>query len=414
MKIAIIGAGPAGAMAAVRLARAGASVTLFDASHPREKPCGGGLTGRALALIADVIDIRSLPSVVARSATVEGLERTAHVALTDRGATPDSSLLVFSRAVFDRALVDAAIAAGARLVREKAIDVVRHGTHMMVRTARARYEIDQVLGADGASSLVRKKLARPFGRAELSVAAGFFVHGPTAASIAIRTMCEQPGYLWSFPRPDHLAVGICAPAAHHATSADLRAQSAAWIERHGLHRNARLTPYAWPIPSIGYQARRDITLGAPGWMLLGDAAGLVDPLTREGIYFALLSGQWAADALVASASPRAASHYATRVMGDIQPELARAARLSRLFFTPAFSSLLVRGLEDSDGIRAVFVDLVAGVQPYRGLRRRLLATRQWGLAARAIRVVLRPGFAGTMNAVALPQENVAARRSADL
>ena len=57
MRIGIIGAGPAGAMAAVRLARAGAAVSLFDPSHPREKPCGGGLTGRALALVADVIDI---------------------------------------------------------------------------------------------------------------------------------------------------------------------------------------------------------------------------------------------------------------------------------------------------------------------------------------------------------------------
>ena len=72
MRIAIIGAGPAGAMAAVRLARAGASVALFDPSHPREKPCGGGLTGRALALVSDVIDIQSLPAVVVKSATVEG------------------------------------------------------------------------------------------------------------------------------------------------------------------------------------------------------------------------------------------------------------------------------------------------------------------------------------------------------
>jgi geranylgeranyl reductase family protein len=404
MKIAIIGAGPAGAMAAVRLARAGASVMLFDASHPREKPCGGGLTGRALALVADVVDIRSLPCVVVQSADVEGPERTAHVALVNRGTTADSSLLIVSRAVFDRALVDAAVAAGARLILEKCVDVVPHGTHLTVRTNRGHYEIDQVLGADGANSLVRKRLARPFLRAELSVAAGFFVHGATASAIALRTMSEQPGYLWSFPRPDHLAVGICAPAAHHRTAADLRAQSAAWIDRHGLDRNTRSTPYAWPIPSIGCQTRRDIPLGGPGWMLLGDAAGLVDPLTREGIYYALLSGQWAADALVASASPLAASLYVDRLISEVQPELARAARLSRVFFTPAFSSLLVRGLEDSDALRAVFVDLVAGVQPYRGLRRRLLATRQWALAARTIRMLLTPGFTGTMNAVASPQE----------
>jgi geranylgeranyl reductase family protein len=404
MRIGIIGAGPAGAMAAVRLARAGATVTLFDPSHPREKPCGGGLTGRALALISDVIDIESLPAVVVQSTTVEGSERTARVRLIDRGATPDSSLLVLSRAVFDRALAGAAVEAGARLIPDRAVDVVRHRGRMTIRTDRGEYDTDQVLGADGANSVVRKRLARPFTRAELSVAAGFFVYGSTSSSITVRTTRGQPGYLWSFPRPDHLAVGICAAAAQRATSGDLRAQSAAWIEQHGLQRHTRLVPYTWPIPSIGGQARADVTLGAPGWMLLGDAAGLVDPLTREGIYYALLSGQWAAEALVATAGPGAASRYADRVLGDIQPELARAAGLSRLFFTPAFSSLLVRALEESGSIRHVFADLVGGRQPYCGLRRRLLATRQWALAARAIQMLLTPGFTGTMKAVAVFQE----------
>jgi hypothetical protein len=88
----------------------------------------------------------------------------------------------------------------------------------------------------------------------------------------------------------------------------------------------------------------------------------------------------------------------------MQPELARAARLSRLFFTPGFASLLARALAESQDIREVFVDLVGGMQPYRGLRRRLLATCEWGFAARAIRMLLSPRFAGTMTAVALPQE----------
>ena len=403
MRIAIIGAGPAGAMAAVRLARAGAAVALFDPSHPREKPCGGGLTGRALALVNDVIDVRALPAVVVTSATVEGPGRAANVALIDRGATPDSSLIVVSRAVFDRALVDAAVASGARHILEKAIDVSGHNGRMLVRTQRATHDVDFVLGADGANSIVRKKLARPFGRSELSVAAGFFVHGATAPSIALKTTCDQPGYLWSFPRPDHLAVGVCAAATHCATSGDLRAQTAAWISHHGLDNRARLTPYGWPIPSIGFQNRSDVTLSGDGWMLLGDAAGLVDPLTREGIFFALMSGQWAADAL-AAAGPHAATRYADKVLEGIHPELVRAARFSRLFFTPAFSSLFVRALDHSQAIREVFVDLVSGIQPYRGLRRRLLGTCEWSLAARAIQMLLRPAFAGTMSAVALPRK----------
>ena len=403
MRIAIIGAGPAGAMAAVRLARAGGSVTMFDPSHPREKPCGGGLTGRALALVSDVIDVGALPSVVVTSATVEAHDRAVDVSLFDRGSTPNSSLLVVSRAVFDRALADAAVAAGARLVSERAIDVAQHSARMTVRTDWAEYEFDYIVGADGPNSIVRKKLARPFQRAQLSVAAGYFVHGATASNIFIKTMTEQPGYLWSFPRPDHIAVGICAGATQHVTSGELRAQSARWIQQHALDRNTQSAAYAWPIPSIGYQHRRDIVLGGTRWMLIGDAAGLVDPLTREGIYFALLSGAWSAAALTAT-DPSASSRYASRVLAEVHPELARAARLSGLFFAPGFSTMLVEGLEESDAIRRVFVDLVAGVQPYRGLRRRLLATGRWRLASRAIRMLLRPGFTGTITAVASPQE----------
>ena len=404
MKIAIIGAGPAGAMAAIRLARAGASVTLFDPSHPREKPCGGGLTGRALSLISDIVSLESLPSVVISSACVEGEKQTASVALTSHGASSDSSLLVVSRAVFDLALVDSAIRAGAHHIPERVIDVARVRHRLTVRTNRRELEFDQILGADGPSSVVRKTLARPFARADLSVAAGFFVHGTSGSSITVQTTAAQPGYLWSFPRPDHLAIGICAAADHHVTSGRLRAQAATWIAQHGLDRHTTLVPYAWPIPSIGHVRREEIALSGAGWMLLGDAAGLVDPLTREGIYYALLSGQWAAEALSGHEGSRGARDYANRVLEELHPEFVRAARLSRLFFARAFSSLLVQALRESDAIREVFVDLVGGVQPYVGLRRRLVATREWMLAVRTIRMLCTPGFTGTMSTVSFPHE----------
>src|SRR5205809_4582997 len=104
--IAIVGAGPAGSWAAYALARRGARVTIFDASHPREKPCGGGVTGRALALVADAVSAAACPASVIRSARFTDSRRghSTAVPLDDHGATAQSALLVASRAAFDAAL----------------------------------------------------------------------------------------------------------------------------------------------------------------------------------------------------------------------------------------------------------------------------------------------------------------------
>jgi flavin-dependent dehydrogenase len=389
-------------MAAVRLARAGAAVSLFDPSHPREKPCGGGLTGRALELVSDVIDLTTLPAVAVQSADVESPDATgaARVALLDRGISEASSLIVLSRAVFDRALVDAAIDAGAELIEEKVVDVRASGSGtLLLTTNRREHRAEFVLGADGANSLVRKTCSSAFSREQVSIAAGFFVHGATSSAVAIKWMLEQPGYLWSFPRPDHLAVGVCAPAAARTSSSDLLRQSLGWIRSHRLDRGTRLQQYAWPIPSVGSRVSEGDRSAGPGWMLLGDAAGLVDPLTREGIYYALLSGQWAADALTSCSSANAPRAYQERLDAAIRPELTRAAKLSAMFFTPWFSSLMVEALGHSDAIGRVFADLVAGRQTYRGLRRRLLATHEWRLAGRAIQMGILTGFTGTMNGI---------------
>ena len=329
MRIAIIGAGPAGAMAAVRLARAGASVTLFDPSHPREKPCGGGLTGRALALVSDVIDIHSLPAVVVKSATVEGPERScARRADRSRRRHPDSSLLVISRAVFDRALADAAVAAGARLVPEKSrLTSPQRGTRMIVRTDRGEYEVDHVLGADGANSIVRKKLATPVrARAALGRRRLLRPRRDGVDASPSRRRASSPDTCGRFRGP---IISRSASAPRRRTTP--RQASCARSRRHGSSSTASIgahgsTPYSWPIPSIGYRGRRESRrLGGAGWMLLGDAAGLVDPLTREGIYYALLSGQWAADALARDARATRRARYADRVL-ERHPARARPGR----------------------------------------------------------------------------------------
>jgi menaquinone-9 beta-reductase len=390
--VAIVGGGPAGARAAYALARRGARVTLFDPSHPREKPCGGGVTGRALALVADAVDDRALPRCVIRSARFVDSARgeSASIALDcdadDRrsgggvGHATDAQpppLVVASRSVFDAALVAAARRAGATVecVRVGNVDVRADGVR--IETTAGTRRADIVIGADGANSLVRRRVARPFPRAQLSIATGFFAHGATSDEIVIELVADPPGYLWSFPRPDHLAIGVCAQADSGAAVGPLRARTAEWMARARLANGARLEPYAWPIPSLDARAFGALDLAAPRWALAGDAAGLVDPITREGIYFALLSGQWIADAVAAGRFP---ADYSARVRDEIGRDLACAARLKAGFFRPAFTGLLLHALRRSEAVRRIMVDLVAGRQSYRELKWRLLKTLELKLA----------------------------------
>ena len=377
--VAVIGAGPSGSWTAYWLARGGARVLLIDPSHPREKPCGGGITGRALELVAAVLDVNTLPTVAVRSArfTASSTSGVADVPLAEH------SLFVASRSEFDALLLDAAGRAGARLLESRATEVRSTRQGFEIDTGTGVHRADWLIGADGANSLVRRRLMGPFRRDQLSIATGFFAHGVTSDQISIELVADPPGYIWSFPRPTHLAIGVCAQADAGSGAGALRTSVANWITRAGPFNHARLEPYAWPIPSLSGADLERLQPSGTGWCLVGDAAGLVDPITREGIYFALLSGRWAAEALL-SGEKDAPHRYASQVRDEIGLELARAARLKTAFFHPRFTRLMIEALGQSESIARVMADLVAGRQDYAGLKWRLAKTLEVGLAIRLL------------------------------
>jgi geranylgeranyl reductase family protein len=384
--VVIAGAGPAGAVAARDLSRAGARVALVDGSHPREKPCGGGVTGRALDLAR--LDASRTGATgdgrVVERVIFEAGGRTAAVELTSQ-----HDLEVFSRETFDAALLAEARDAGAMLVRSRARAIARSGPSTRLRAGRRwtitagdeTLETSWILGADGAGGIVRKQVFRGFERNQISIAAGSYVDDVETAEIAIAFVDAPRGYLWSFPRPGHLAVGACAQA-DETTTAEMHAIADAWIDRYPAAAGRTRRRYAWPIPSLGAADLDAERPSGDGWMLLGDAAGLVDPITREGIFFALRSGMLAAAAIQGADPSRA---YAAAVRDELHAELRRAARLKAGFYRPRFTRLLIDALEHSEAIRRVMVDLVAGRQTYRGLKRRLASTLEVGLMLRVLR-----------------------------
>lgn len=377
--MAIIGAGPAGACCACRLAAAGARVALIDGSHPREKPCGGGVTARALALVEEFANPADA-GVAIHSATFSHAGRTVELPLADAGRP--LRMGVFPRREFDAHFVARAAAAGVTVITERAIDIGRADGRWTVRTRPSTGSGERVLGAnwlvgaDGPNSMVRKRVSRPFDRSDLSIACGHFVHGVTSARIDVVFEHAPAGYLWSFPRPDHLAVGICAQA-DAASVATLMPIADRWISENV--KGGTLERYSWPIPSLTVAALERERPAGDGWMLLGDAAGLVDPITREGIFFALESGAAAAASLTGGMN--SAGRYSECLRDTTYRELVLAARIKARFYRPAFIGLLITALQRSERIRRLMADLVAGEQPYRSLRSRLLRTMEWKLMA---------------------------------
>ena len=373
MNVAVVGAGPAGALLAFHLARDGASVTVFDASHPREKPCGGGVTAKALALLPGAPANDPLPGRRVASCRFEsGADEAVDVTL----ARP---VVVSSRRELDAWVLRQAIAAGARHVAERVTGVARG----RVTAGRAAHPCDVVVGADGAGSLVRRTFLAATPPARLAMAAGWFA--PGQAPLVVRFTPGLAGYLWLFPRPDHVGVGICAPLAAIPTR-DLIAR----LE----HEVARAFPalageeggrYAHTIPSPSADPSSIAEIAGDGWALVGDAAALADPITGEGIYYALRSARLLAETLREDGSPR---RYPERALADFGADLLKAAALHARFFAPGFAGRMIRYAAKSDVIRTVLGDLVLGDQGYVGLKRRLVRTAPrfaWEVTTAALR-----------------------------
>jgi flavin-dependent dehydrogenase len=357
MRVAVVGAGPAGSLVAAKLAAGGAEVLLFDPSHPREKPCGGGLTLKALDALPPEPPDDPLPARRVSRCRFEADGAAVEVVLGE-------PMAVASRRELDAWLLRRATQTGARHVAERVVEVGRGE----VRTAAGRQRFDLVVGADGATSLVRRSFLGPFPKERLVMAVGFYV--PGTAPLLVRMTPPLAGYVWLFPRPDHVGIGICAPLGAVPTRALVeRLEREVAMSLPGK-ADPRAVRYAHTIPCPSSDPRSILEAAGDGFALVGDAAGLADPITGEGIFYALRSAALLAETLLEDGSP---ARYPERALEDFGLELTRAARLHRRFYSPGFTGRMVRYAERSGAIRSVLIDLILGRQGYRGLERRLLA-----------------------------------------
>ena len=187
MQIAIVGAGPAGAWASILLARRGHSVTLIDAQVPWEKPCGGGVTAKALSSFG--IFESALPrNTIDRITIYFGDSRSVTV-------TPKEPLAVVSRRDLGTYLMEEAQKSGVFLLKKRISQIAPNGAGWRLSTRDGSVQADYLIGADGATSLVRRSVSNALPPEDLSVTLGYFIPGSSSSHMKIYFVPEFEGYI---------------------------------------------------------------------------------------------------------------------------------------------------------------------------------------------------------------------------
>jgi flavin-dependent dehydrogenase len=297
VRIAIVGAGPAGCHLAYRLAATDHEILIFDPRAPWEKPCGGGLGSLVGQHFPGVMTL-SFP----RHSPTRLLLRASDGSQVERSFEQPPWSIV-SRADLGRALLERALRSTAavpvanghvRLLHQKVMDAQRSGDGWRLRTTSGQvFSADFLVGADGVQSIVRRQVVGPIPRQHLSFIVGYRVRGAPDA-LVFQTFADLEGYLWSFPRLDHAHVGIGSRLGA-LPDRELRQRLDRFLDE-VCPEASKERRWAALLPLAGDPTLWDTPCAGPGWALLGDAAGHVQPITGEGIAYALWSAELLAQA----------------------------------------------------------------------------------------------------------------------
>jgi len=285
-EIIIVGGGPAGAYCAYELAKQGIKPTIFDHSHPREKPCGGGISPPLIAKFPFVEKFRSngltfgsfkIISCIKTEVMTNGLETGFSI----------------SRRYFDQEILDMATQNGAKLVKEKIVDIQKTENSWILTSDKSKYSSRCLVGADGVNSLMRRKTIGPISKENLAITFGYLATGLDKGKATIKYLAEIPGYIWVFPGKDYSNIGIGSELKYGRR---LKPILNAFIQSHCSEIKIS-SRYAACLPSASDPEFFKLPSSGTNWILIGDAAGHVDPISGGGILYALWGGKLAAEAI---------------------------------------------------------------------------------------------------------------------
>jgi geranylgeranyl reductase family protein len=362
----VVGMGPAGATAAYELSRAGLSVLAIEKeTHPRYKVCGGGLSARIDRILED-----DYKSVVEH--TIYGIQ------FSYRGADPlsldCSSPIAYMvmRDRFDHFLVEKARRVGTEVHEDEPVTSCRQLTDgIEVTTDRGRYLAKVLIGADGANSLVAQQLfpgrrSRRMATLESEIPIGPAPHYPGTGRALIDIGATPAGYAWIFPKQERLSIGVGDLRGGLASPKKIFDQFVR--DEKGLAPWKVPQPVGHPLPLFSEHSganRESVGLVSGRALLVGDAGHLVDPLFGEGIYYAVRSGQLAAESILSQVKDerRSLADYEEAVRREIYEEFRVAVRMANIVYS--YPRLCHRLLPRYQHIVMLYYDVLRGRETYQ-------------------------------------------------
>jgi flavin-dependent dehydrogenase len=275
-------------------------------------------------------------------------------------------LVIYSRLELNQMLLDRAEAAGAQIEKARVLEINRQGRGWAIKTKAGKMDVDYCVVATGARNTLRE-VGTQWTTADTMVALGYYVPSEQE-HIDIQFFPRFEGYIWVFPRNGHLSVGICGKG---ESAQSLRARLEKYMAEKDL-RVAGATFYGHVLPSLQRPAWKSNRVSGDGWIGVGDAAGLVDPITGEGLYYAIRSADLATDLLIAGQP----DSYHARLQADFTGDLELASRLAKRLFLDNFlygsvPERMIQFMRRSPTFCEILQDLFAGTQNYLDLKARL-------------------------------------------
>src|SRR6201996_591681 len=288
--VAVLSGGPAGSSAAERLAQAGMRTIVIDEKLAWEKPCGGGITYKAYSQYSYLIENDTPKKLVSDTFLAAPKAGEYKMALT-------RPLVIYSRVDLNGMLLRRAEAAGAEIEKERVLALDRKSSGWEIRTRSGKLAADYCVIATGARNPL-SDVGTQYTAQDTMYALGYWVPSEQA-HIDIQFLPNLEGYIWVFPRSGHLSVGICGKG---ESAQCLRGRLERYMDEKGFSRkDAKF--YGHMLPALESRGWRDNRLAGARWIAVGDAGGLVDPITGGGLYYAVRSGDIASQVLLTDQEP---------------------------------------------------------------------------------------------------------------